>query len=99
VTPALAAIASSGTVLVGASGRNGGLVAALPPHHIVLLRESDIRSSLGETLAVFSQHFSRLGGEAVLITGPSRTADIEMMTVLGVHGPLRLDIVVTSEGF
>ncbi len=97
VTPTLVAVASSGTVAVGPSGRNGGLLAALPPQHVAIVHERDIRDSLAEALPVVVERSAGSEGEAVLITGPSRTADIEMMSVLGVHGPLRLDIVVVLE--
>jgi|GEM_PF-413052 len=94
ITGSLVAVAASGSVAVGPSGGNGGLLSALPPRHVVLVREEDIRASLAEGLAVVAERFTELGGEVVFVTGPSRTADIEMMSVLGVHGPVRLDVVV-----
>ena len=94
VTRALVGIARSGTVGVGPGGGNGGLLAVLAPRHIVLLREEDIVESLAEALRVVSRGFTALGGEAVFITGPSRTADIEMMSVIGVHGPSSLHVLV-----
>jgi len=96
VTGSLVAVAASGSVAVGPSGGNGGLLSALPPRHVVLVREQDIRATLAEALALISARFSELGGEMVFVTGPSRTADIEMMSVLGVHGPMRLDVVVIT---
>lgn len=98
VTGSLVAVAASGSVAVGPAGGNGGLLSALPPRHVVLVREEDIRASLAEALAVVAERFTELGGEMVFVTGPSRTADIEMMSVLGVHGPIRLDVVVIAEG-
>ena len=96
VTGSLVAVAASGSVAVGPSGGNGGLLSALPPRHVVLVRERDIRATLAEALALVFERFSELGGEVVFVTGPSRTADIEMMSVLGVHGPIRLDVVVIA---
>ncbi len=94
VTGSLVAVAASGSVAVGPGGGNGGLLSALPPRHVVLVREQDIRATLAEALALIFERFSELGGEMVFVTGPSRTADIEMMSVVGVHGPIRLDVVV-----
>jgi Uncharacterized conserved protein len=98
VTGSLVAVAASGSVAVGPSGGNGGLLSALPPRHVVLVHEEDIRASLAEALAFVAERFTELGGEVVFVTGPSRTADIEMLSVLGVHGPIRLDVVVIAEG-
>ncbi len=94
LTRGLVGIARSGTVAVGPGGGNGGLLAALAPRHVVLLGEEDIVDSLAHAMQVISERFHGLGGEAVFITGPSRTADIEMLSVVGVHGPLGLHVVV-----
>jgi L-lactate dehydrogenase complex protein LldG len=94
VTGCLAAVASSGTIVVGRGGGNGGLIAALPPRHVAILHEADIRESLAETLAAVQGPAAYSRAEYVLITGPSRTADIEMLSVLGVHGPLALHVCV-----
>ncbi len=94
VTGCLGAVASSGTIVVGRGGGNGGLIAALPPRHVAILHEADIREGLAETLAAVQGSAAPSPGEYVLITGPSRTADIEMMSVIGVHGPLALHVCV-----
>lgn len=94
ITGCVAAVASSGTIVVGPGGGNGGSIAALPPRHVAILRETDILESLAEALAVVRERFAELGGECVFVTGPSRTADIEMLSVVGVHGPVALEVVV-----
>jgi L-lactate utilization protein LutC len=97
ITPALAAIAESGTVVVGPGDAAEGLLAVLPPHHIVILPEHLIEPDLPGALTRIAPEVARAGTRLVFITGPSRTADIELTTVLGVHGPLRLDVVVVRE--
>ena len=84
LTGALAGIAESGTlVLPGGKGRP--LTASLLPEvHFVVLRAKDILAHLPE---VFRLSEVRESAAAVLITGPSRTADIEMTLTIGVHGP------------
>lgn len=98
VTRALAGVARSGTVVVGPGGGNGGLLASLVPLHVAILDERDIVDSLAEAVAVVARRFDELGGEAMFVSGPSRTADIEMMSVLGVHGPLALHVLIVSGG-
>ena len=92
VTSAVAAIATTGT-LVQHSGVAGGRTASLlPTVHLCVLpasrivgRSADVLRSLGQT---------ELPSNVVLITGPSRSADIEQIIALGVHGPVAVEVVV-----
>jgi L-lactate dehydrogenase complex protein LldF len=84
LTGALAGVAETGTlVLTGGAGRP--LTASLLPEiHIAVLKTRDIYEKLPQVL-----HLRELreAASATLITGPSRTADIEMTLTIGVHGP------------
>jgi L-lactate dehydrogenase complex protein LldG len=87
LTGADAAIAETGTILV-TSGAGRPLTASLLPDiHIAVLHASQIAWSLEEVL-----HDGRVAdvSAAALITGPSRTGDIEMTLTIGVHGPKEL---------
>jgi L-lactate dehydrogenase complex protein LldG len=97
ITPALAAIAESGTVIVGPGDAVEGLLAVLPPHHIVVVSAAVVEADLPAALARVAGDAAQAGSRLVFISGPSRTADIELTTVLGVHGPLRLDVVIVRE--
>jgi hypothetical protein len=97
VTAALLGIAASGTIAVDTGEGNAGLLSCLPPHHIAILAERSIERSLNDALDVLAEDASAEGAGFVLISGPSRTSDIEMLSVLGVHGPLRLDVLIVSE--
>lgn len=97
VTDCLGAIASSGTIVVGPGGGNGGLISALPARHVAILHEGDIREHLDEALALVQERVAQSALECVFITGPSRTADIEMMSVVGVHGPVALEVIVVRD--
>jgi L-lactate dehydrogenase complex protein LldF len=94
VTGALAGIAETGSlVLVGGEGRP--LTASLLPDiHIVVLRESDLVPTLSDALRLPE---IRNAPAAVIITGPSRTADIEMTLTLGVHGPKELRVFLIED--
>ena len=95
LTGAHAALAESGTlVLVGGPGR-GRLASLLPPVHIAIVPERRMRPSL----AVLVREEPRLldgGSNVVLVSGPSRTADIEMTLSHGVHGPKHIHVILTS---
>lgn len=89
ITGALAGIADTGSlVLVGGEGRP--LTASLLPDiHIAILRGSDLVPTLSDVLG--SPEICTASA-AVIITGPSRTGDIEMTLSIGVHGPKELHV-------
>jgi len=89
VTGALLGIAESGSLLlVGGEGRP--LTASLLPDiHIAILRASDLVPDLAQALA---RPEIRPASAAVIITGPSRTGDIEMTLSIGVHGPKEVHV-------
>lgn len=81
LTGCAAGIANTGTVVLLDEGET--LKASLLPEtHLVILRASQLRADLPEALAK-----TRNAANAVLVSGPSRTADIEMTLTIGVHGP------------
>jgi L-lactate dehydrogenase complex protein LldG len=94
ITSALLGVASTGSVLLSsASGpRSTGL---LPPAHLVILVEDAIVPGFEELMAELGR-LARETSHLVLITGPSRTSDIEMTTVRGVHGPERVIVLVVG---
>ncbi len=94
ISQALAGVAASGTILMGPGLGLEGFVSILPPHHVALLPASRLEPDLGTVLASVASQVGEPGSRFVFITGPSRTSDIELTPVIGVHGPLRLDVVV-----
>jgi L-lactate dehydrogenase complex protein LldG len=91
LTGCAVAIAESGTlVLDGGPGQGRRAPTLLPDHHVCVVREEQIVSAMPEAM-------DRLDPLRPLtwISGPSATADIEMIRVQGVHGPRRLTVLVT----
>ncbi len=94
VTGALCAIAETGS-LVLVSGAGETLTASLlPPVHAVVLRTGQIVPTVAEALA---RPEVRRAAAGVIVTGPSRTADIEMALTIGVHGPGKLTVFLVDE--
>lgn len=97
VSFARAGIADTGSLLLELSDHLERSATALPPVHLVFLRASAIvpdLSALSATLATLLS--SRTHSYLSLITGPSRTADIERVLTIGVHGPKELHILILA---
>ena len=92
ITSAMAALATTGTV-VQHSGQAGGRTASLlPPVHLCVLPASRIVASTAEVLRGLGS--VELPSNIALITGPSRSGDIEQIIALGVHGPLVVEVLL-----
>ncbi len=93
---ALAGVAPSGTLVIGPGSGLEGLVSTLPPHYVALLAANAILPDLASALTKAAPLVSGAGSRVVLVTGPSRTSDIELTPVIGVHGPVSLDVVIVD---
>jgi L-lactate dehydrogenase complex protein LldG len=65
----------------------------LPPVHIAIVEHQRLLTGLDELLSILPYPAEQTSS-MVLITGPSRTADIEQILVRGVHGPGEIHVVV-----
>jgi len=90
------AIAETGTVVLHPRSGLSRLVSLAPPTHIAVLRPAEILDSLDELFALErNDHMTgKLAGSMNLISGPSKTADIEGTTVTGIHGPLEVHLII-----
>jgi L-lactate dehydrogenase complex protein LldG len=88
------AIASTGTLVTDAAPVERRLASALPAIHVAVVPTDAIQPDMATALKLI--HPSR-SGYISMITGPSRTADIERVLTIGVHGPSRLVIVCVDE--
>lgn len=92
VTGVDAALPETGTLLLRSSPEKPRVVSLLPRVHLALLRREALRPDLHEAFAEVKDD-----PYCVLITGPSRTADIELTLTLGVHGPKSLYVWLLDE--
>jgi L-lactate dehydrogenase complex protein LldG len=91
------AIAETGTIVLSSDEPNALLVSLLPPVHIALLRSSQIMASLDGVISRLSKERISLADPSrsiTLITGPSRTSDVELVLSIGVHGPKELHVII-----
>jgi len=96
LTPCVAGFADTGTVVLPSGEGSPGLTSLLPQTHIVLLRTEDIYPTLGHWISAGGRETIASSPQLTFISGPSRTADVEMILTLGVHGPGRL-VVFTRD--
>lgn len=93
VTSALLAVAETGSVALNHGQKNGRIVSLLPPLHLAIVPTSRLVATVGDyfkTVALLDQLPAALN----LVTGPSRTADIELELSIGVHGPATIHVVL-----
>jgi L-lactate dehydrogenase complex protein LldG len=90
-----AALAETGSVIISSGPTQSRMATLLPPIHIVLLPTSRLTSD------IFTWTQARQGAtpaNITLVSGPSKTADIEQTMAVGVHGPKRFVVILFDEG-
>jgi L-lactate dehydrogenase complex protein LldG len=95
ITSADYALADTGTLVMLASPAEARLISLLPPVHIAVVPQARLLSGLDELFSILPFPAEQTSS-MVLITGPSRTADIEQILVRGVHGPGEIHVVVVG---
>jgi len=88
-------IAETGSVFQDGCAIATRLVTILPPLHVVFLPSANIVPGINEAFEIIAEDFK--SGYLGFITGPSRTADIERVLTIGVHGPSRFAIIACDE--
>jgi L-lactate dehydrogenase complex protein LldG len=97
ISSAQFAIAETGTLVLQSTREHHRLVSLLPPVHIAIVEADSLCATLGEALSLLRPDGTELSPAITLITGPSRTADIELTLAIGVHGPQKLFVIIYSE--
>jgi L-lactate utilization protein LutC len=91
---AICAVAGTGSLMFASGSNSQRLTTLVPPVSVVFLKKADIVASLSEALEKAGHYADR---NVVLVTGPSRTADIEGILVRGIHGPGELYVSFCDE--
>ena len=94
---ATAAIAETGSLAICSSKQNPTTVNFLTDHHIVILNESDIATNIEQLWEKLQLKAGNMPRAVNIITGPSRTADIEQTIQLGAHGPRGLHVLLLTD--
>ncbi len=91
-------IARTGSVVLNSKSAGGRRLSVLPPFHIAVARASQLIPSLEKAFTDLQEN-GESWSYATVITGPSRTADIQKNLVLGAHGPKRLAVILVKSDF
>jgi len=95
ITSADYALADTGTLVMLSSPQEARMISLLPPAHLAVVPRDRVLSGLDELFSILPDPAASTSS-MVLITGPSRTADIEQILVRGVHGPGEITVIVVG---
>ena len=103
ITGANALVAATGTVMLVSNEGNARLASALPPVHIVIAGIDKLVPTLADATTMLESLPRSATGQPIstyvsFISGPSRSADIELSLSMGVHGPRHVHIVLLDNG-
>ena len=94
VTDAVCAIAETGTIMLVSSPTASSTHAFLPENHVVIINAGKVVRHLDDALRLASSEIDNSTSGVHMVTGPSKTADVEQTIQYGAHGPRRLHIIV-----
>jgi L-lactate dehydrogenase complex protein LldG len=96
VTSARLGVAATGSVLIVSGAASPRAASVLPPAHLVVLPSDRLVSGLEDVMPILAE-VAETSSSPFLVTGPSRTTDIEMTAVIGVHGPRSLHVLLVDQ--
>jgi L-lactate dehydrogenase complex protein LldG len=94
ITGTFCAIAETGTLVVLTGATAPTASALLVDTHVAIVRADRVVSGMEEAFALIRSERGQMPRAVNLVSGPSRTGDIEQTIVLGAHGPFRVHIIV-----
>ena len=94
ITETLGGIAETGSLILWPSREEPRLMSLIPPVHLAVLQAEKIYNTFSEAIDEGRWTEKGMPTNALLISGPSKTADIEQTLVYGVHGPKQLVVFI-----
>ena len=94
ITGSFCAIAETGTLVFLSGADTPTATALLPDTHIAVVRADRIVAGMEEAFALIRAERATMPRAVNMISGPSRTGDIEQTIVLGAHGPYRVHLLL-----
>ncbi|WP_435034728.1 LutC/YkgG family protein [Pseudomonas neuropathica] len=96
LTGTLGAIAATGSLIIWPTREEPRLMSLVPPVHFALLKASEIRDNFYQVQQEF-EWAQGMPTNALLVSGPSKTADIEQVLAYGAHGPKDLVVLILED--
>lgn len=96
ITHCLAGIADTGTLVLWPDSNEPRTLSLVPPTHIALIKRSTLVSNFVELMIKQAWHIG-MPTNAILVSGPSKTADIQQTLAYGAHGPKELVVILIED--
>ena len=99
VTPAAAGIAETGTLVLTSDPATPATLNFVPDNHLVVLKRSQVVRAMEDAFGLIRARYGEgeMPRTVNLVSGPSRTGDVEQKIVMGAHGPRRLHIMLIDD--
>ncbi|MCC7548580.1 MAG: lactate utilization protein C [Burkholderiales bacterium] len=97
ITGTFCAVAETGTLMLLSGPDTHPATSLLPETHIAIVPVSRLVRSMEDGWDLLRREKERLPRQVAFVSGPSRTADIELTLVLGIHGPTRVHVVLVGD--
>lgn len=97
VTGSFCALAETGTLVLLSGEKQHATTSLLPETHVAVLPASRVVVSMEDVWDMVRTEVGELPRQINFVSGPSRTADIEMTLVYGAHGPYRVHVLLLGE--
>jgi L-lactate dehydrogenase complex protein LldG len=97
ITGTYCAVAETGTLMLLSGEHQHATTSLLPETHVAILTASRIVPAMEDAWGLLREEVGELPRQVNFVSGPSRTADIEMTLVYGAHGPFRVHVIIVGE--